>query len=106
MSSNLLDRVRRSFSLRLILWYAAVSVLAYMIVFALAYRSLSFSLVIPKRALVGVLKYIHLPESEFFKISFAMLEYEWYSLGGPIGNNSSVSESGEDVPLCPLPQGG
>ena len=44
MSLNLLDRVRRNFSLRLTFWYVAVSLLAYIILFALAYHSLSSSL--------------------------------------------------------------
>ena len=44
MSLNLLDRIRRNFSLRLTFWYAAVSLLAYIILFALAYYSLSSSL--------------------------------------------------------------
>jgi heavy metal sensor kinase len=45
MFSNLLDRLRRNLSLRLTFWYAAVSLLAYVILFALAYHFLSSSLV-------------------------------------------------------------
>ncbi len=45
MFSNLLDRLRRNLSLRLTFWYAAVSLLAYIIIFSLAYYSLSSSLV-------------------------------------------------------------
>ena len=44
MSSSLLDRLRRSLSLRLTVWYAIVSICAYAILFALAYQSLSSSL--------------------------------------------------------------
>jgi hypothetical protein len=44
MSSNLLDRIRRSFGARLTLWYAAVSILAYIVLFVSAYQSLSSSL--------------------------------------------------------------
>ncbi len=45
MSSNLRNRVQKSFSFRLTLWYAAVSSIAFMVVFALAYHSLSSLLV-------------------------------------------------------------
>ncbi len=45
MSSNFRNRIQKSFSFRLILWYAAVSVLAFIVIFALAYHSLSSSLV-------------------------------------------------------------
>lgn len=44
MSSSLHDRIRKNFSLRLTFWYAAVSILAYILLFALAYYSLSSSL--------------------------------------------------------------
>ncbi|MGB9616059.1 MAG: hypothetical protein ACPL7J_01950, partial [Desulfomonilaceae bacterium] len=44
MSSSLLDRLRRSLSVRLTVWYAIFSVCAYVILFALAYQSLSSSL--------------------------------------------------------------
>jgi heavy metal sensor kinase len=44
MSLNLLDRLRKNFSLRLTFWYVAVSLLAYITLFALAYHSLSSSL--------------------------------------------------------------
>jgi len=44
MSSNPLERIRRSFSLRLTLWYAAVTLMAFAVLFALAYRSLTVSL--------------------------------------------------------------
>jgi heavy metal sensor kinase len=44
MSLRLHDRIKRSFSLRLTFWSLAVSILAYIIVFALAYHSLSSSL--------------------------------------------------------------
>jgi len=44
MSLNLLKRTRRTFSLRLAFWFTAVSLLAYIILFALAYYSLSSSL--------------------------------------------------------------
>lgn len=52
MSSNLLDRIRGSFSLRLTLWYAAVSILAYVVLFVLAYQSLSASLVKEDRQII------------------------------------------------------
>lgn len=44
MSLNPLDRARRTFSLRLAFWYAAVSFLACILLFALAYYLLSSSL--------------------------------------------------------------
>uniref|UniRef100_A0A7C4PMT6 histidine kinase n=1 Tax=Anaerolinea thermolimosa TaxID=229919 RepID=A0A7C4PMT6_9CHLR len=44
MSLDLLERVRKNFSLRLTFWFAAVSLLAYITLFALAYHSLSSSL--------------------------------------------------------------
>jgi hypothetical protein len=44
MSSNLRDPIRKNFSLRLTFWYAVVSILAYIIIFALTYHSLSSSL--------------------------------------------------------------
>jgi len=44
MYSSLPDRIRRKFTLRLTLWYAAVFILAYMALFFLAYYSLSTSL--------------------------------------------------------------
>lgn len=44
MSSSFPDRIRRNLSLRLTLWYAAVSILAYVVLFVLAYHSLSSSL--------------------------------------------------------------
>ena len=44
MASSLPERIRTNFSLRLTLWYAAVSILACIIIFALAYYLLSSSL--------------------------------------------------------------
>lgn len=44
MSSSLLDRLKRNFSLRLALWYTTVSFLAWILLFALAYYSISSSL--------------------------------------------------------------
>jgi heavy metal sensor kinase len=44
MSLNLLDRSRKSFNLRLTLWYAVVLLLTYALIFALAYYTLSSSL--------------------------------------------------------------
>ncbi|MCX8022271.1 MAG: ATP-binding protein [Syntrophorhabdaceae bacterium] len=44
MSSSLLDRAKRNFSLRLTLWYAVVSVIAYVVIFTLAYYNLLSSL--------------------------------------------------------------
>jgi len=44
MYSSLPDRIRRKFTLRLTLWYAAVFILAYVALFVLAYYSLSSSL--------------------------------------------------------------
>lgn len=44
MSLNLHNRVRKNFSLRLTIWYTAVSIIAYMLLFAVAYYSLFASL--------------------------------------------------------------
>lgn len=44
MSSNRLDRMKRNLSLRLAVWYTAVSLLACIVLFASAYYSLSSSL--------------------------------------------------------------
>lgn len=44
MSLNLHNSVRKNFSLRLTVWYTAVSILAYMLLFAIAYYSILSSL--------------------------------------------------------------
>lgn len=50
MSLNLLDRLRRNFSFRLTFLYTVISLLAFVALFALAYHSLSSSLIKEDRA--------------------------------------------------------
>jgi heavy metal sensor kinase len=72
MSLNLLDRIRRNFSLRLTFWYAAVSLLAYMILFALAYHSLLSSL--EKEDQQALLSKFKVYENEYQKDELPALE--------------------------------
>ncbi|MGA2519181.1 MAG: ATP-binding protein [Thermodesulfobacteriota bacterium] len=72
MSLNLLDRVRKNFSLRLTFWYVAVSLLAYITLFALAYHSLSSSL--EKEDRQALLSKLKVYENEYQKNELLALE--------------------------------